>query len=299
MIDISPDHPQRTFVFIHGFGGQAEQWQYQLQKFFVENRVIALDLRGHGLSDKPSRGYEMPQLVSDLETALTLLKVKGKFVLAGHSYGGAIVTEYALKNTDRVERLILLATAGEFHLKPVLRLALSLPVWLLKAIEPFTRKWLFAPPHVLKGLYSPSQLPFLVRKTYSRPRLSELLLGKVSEKWFRFFVDVSSAAIGHGIGALPERIREQTLLDYKRAAPGVYHIPSAISDMTEYLHEVNTPTLVVWGDQDKTLAPSSFTRLVHTLPRARGEMLHAGHVPHQSHAEHFNQLVLKFLEELP
>ena len=45
-IDVSPDHPQRTFVFIHGFGGQAEQWQYQLQKFSIENRVIALDLRG-------------------------------------------------------------------------------------------------------------------------------------------------------------------------------------------------------------------------------------------------------------
>lgn len=152
-IDISPDHPQRTFVFIHGFGGQAEQWHYQLQKFSIENRVIALDLRGHGLSDKPGRGYDMPQLVNDLETALTLLKVKTKFVLVGHSYGGAIVTEYALKNPDRVERLILMATAGEFKLQPMLKLALSLPIWLLKVIGIFTRRWLFAPPHVLKQLY--------------------------------------------------------------------------------------------------------------------------------------------------
>src|ERR1044071_6149283 len=152
-IDISPDHPQRTFVFIHGFGGQAEQWHYQIQKISVENRVVALDLRGHGLSDKPSRGYDIPQLVSDLETALVLLKVKGKFVLVGHSYGGAVVTEYALKNPDRVERLILMATAGGFKLQPMLKAALSLPVWLLQAIGPFTRKWLFAPPHVLKQLY--------------------------------------------------------------------------------------------------------------------------------------------------
>ena len=152
-IDISPDHPQRTFVFIHGFGGQAEQWHYQLQKFSIENRVIALDLRGHGLSDQPRRGYDMPQLVEDLETALTLLKVKGKFVLVGHSFGGAVVTEYALKNPDRVERLILMATAGEFKLQPMLKLALSLPIWLLRLIEPFTRKWLFAPPPVLKQLY--------------------------------------------------------------------------------------------------------------------------------------------------
>ncbi len=152
-IDISPDHPQRTFVFIHGFGGQAEQWQYQLQTFSVENRVIALDLRGHGLSDAPGHGYDMARLVEDLETALVLLRVKGKFVLVGHSYGGAIVTEYALKNPERVERLILIATAGEFKLQSMLRLALSMPIWLLRLIEPFTRKWLFASPYTLKRLY--------------------------------------------------------------------------------------------------------------------------------------------------
>ena len=153
-IDISPDHPQRTFVFIHGFGGQAAQWHYQLQKFSLENRVIALDLRGHGLSDKHVSGFDMPQLIHDLETALTLLKVKGKFVLVGHSYGGAISTEYALKHPDRVERLILMATAGEFKLQPMLRTALSLPIWLLRIVGTFTRKWLFAPPQVLKQFYA-------------------------------------------------------------------------------------------------------------------------------------------------
>ena len=63
-LDISPDRPQRTFVFLHGFGGQALQWVYQMQKFSLQNRVIALDLRGHGLSDKPSSGYEMPRLLA-------------------------------------------------------------------------------------------------------------------------------------------------------------------------------------------------------------------------------------------
>jgi len=152
-IDVSPDHPRRTFVFIHGFGGEAEQWQYQMQKFAVENRVIALDLRGHGLSDRPGSGYEMNQIIEDLETALTLLQVKGKVVMAGHSFGGAVVTEYALKNPDRVERLILMATAGEFNLNSLFRFALSLPTWLLMLIGPLTRSWLHSPPHVLKTLY--------------------------------------------------------------------------------------------------------------------------------------------------
>lgn len=152
-IDISPDHPQRTFVFLHGFGGQAAQWQYQLQKFSLENRVIALDTRGHGLSDAPSSGYDMDQALADVETALTLLKVKGNFVLVGHSFGGALATEYALKHPDRVEQLVMIATAGEFRLRPLFRLGLSLPNWLLGLIEPFTRKWLSARPRVLKRIY--------------------------------------------------------------------------------------------------------------------------------------------------
>lgn len=152
-IDVSPDHPQRTFVFIHGFGGSAEQWQYQLQYFALENRVIALDLRGHGLSDRPSSGYSMDQILQDIETVLVLLKVKGKFVLVGHSFGGAIVTDYALKNPDRVERLVLIATPGEFRLQPVWALGLGMPNWLLRLSSPFTRKWLMAPPQILKKFY--------------------------------------------------------------------------------------------------------------------------------------------------
>ena len=152
-IDVAPDHPQRTFVFIHGFGGQAEQWQYQLQYFALDNRVIALDMRGHGLSDAPSSGYSMDQIIADIETALVLLKVKGKFVLVGHSFGGAIVTEYAIKNPDRIERLIMMATAGEFHLRPLFRFGLSMPNWLLRLISPFTRNWLGGRPQVLKKIY--------------------------------------------------------------------------------------------------------------------------------------------------
>jgi pimeloyl-ACP methyl ester carboxylesterase len=41
VIDISPDRPQRTLVFLHGFGGRATHWMYQLQKFSLENRIIA------------------------------------------------------------------------------------------------------------------------------------------------------------------------------------------------------------------------------------------------------------------
>jgi pimeloyl-ACP methyl ester carboxylesterase len=52
VIDIAPDYAKRPILFVHGFGGYAGQWQYQLREFSAENRVIACDLRGHGRSDK-------------------------------------------------------------------------------------------------------------------------------------------------------------------------------------------------------------------------------------------------------
>ena len=152
-IDISPDRPQRTIVFIHGFGGYAGQWVYQLQKFSLENRVIALDLRGHGLSDKPASGYDMVTSQADLEKALDILKVNTPFVLVGHSFGGALVTEFALNHPEKIEGLVLMATAGEFKLNPFFRLGLNLPIWLLRFLGPFTRSWLAAPPWALKPFY--------------------------------------------------------------------------------------------------------------------------------------------------
>jgi len=98
--------------------------------------------------------------------------------------------------------------------------------------------------------------------------------------------------------SLPERIRIQTALDYARTAQGVYRIPNVISDMTDFLPHINTPTLVVWGDRDQTLSPASFSEMVSRMPRAAGKSVRAGHVPHQSNAGEFNQMVMEFLREL-
>jgi long-chain acyl-CoA synthetase len=153
VIDIAPEHPRRTIVFIHGYGGDSTQWQYQLNTFSLDNRVIALDLRGHGRSDKPPGDYRLPRILADLEGALAVLGVTGKIVLVGHSFGGAVVTEYAIANPNRVEKLILIATAGEFRLNPLYRLLLRLPQQLLRAMTPFVRNWLSAPPHVMHAWY--------------------------------------------------------------------------------------------------------------------------------------------------
>ena len=250
-------------ILIHGLAASSHDWDDLLPELAANGyAAYAPDLLGHGESPKlDSRAYQMDWVFEHFFTWMKSLRLTEPAILVGHSLGGHVALEYARRTSAWTRGLVL--------------------------VNPF---------------YSRAQLPLLIRKTYSRTTLSELVIGKVPEKWFRFFIDVSSAAMGHSVGALrtlPERIREQTILDYKRTAPGVYHIPSAISDLTHCLPEVNTPALVLWGDRDRTLAPASFLRLVKELPKARGEIMHAGHVPHQSHADVFNRIVLDFLKQLP
>lgn len=156
VIDIAPEKAQRTLVFIHGFGGKATQWTYQLKELCVKNRVIAFDLRGHGLSDKPHGRYTMDEIQADLVAALDWMGIaigpnpSEKITIVGHSFGGAVVTEFTHRNPHRVERLILIASAGEYRLTGAGALALRLPLPLLRLAEPFTRKQLHAPARVLK-----------------------------------------------------------------------------------------------------------------------------------------------------
>jgi pimeloyl-ACP methyl ester carboxylesterase len=249
-------------ILIHGLAASLHDWDDLTPELAGHGYACyALDLLGHGDSPKlDSRAYQMDWFLEHFSNWVEALHLSEPAILIGHSLGGRVALEYARRVSARARGLIL--------------------------VDP---------------LYSPSQLPLLLRKT-SHHTLSRLAAHQMPEGLFRFFVDISSITMGHSVGALhslPERIRAQTALDYKRTAPGAYHVLNVISDMTPYLCDIDVPALVVWGDRDQTLAPSSFPRLVKMLPEARGEALPAGHVPHQSHAAAFNQIVMKFLKELP
>ncbi len=153
VIDIAPQHPENTLLFVHGFGGNATQWRYQLQAFAERNRVLAPDLRGHGQSDRPAEGYEMPRLLADLNAVLDARAVQQPVVLVGHSFGGAIATEFALAHPQRVSRLALVATAGEFRIVWLYRLGFRLPDPLIVAVQPLLRGFVDASVISLKRLF--------------------------------------------------------------------------------------------------------------------------------------------------
>src|SRR3990170_1410790 len=152
-IDLSPETAERTIVFLHGFGGSARQWRYQLAHFADRHRTIAIDLRGHGLSDQPDGPYGLATLLDDLDAALQALDVPKSFVLVGHSFGGALAVEYSLRHPSRASHLILIAASGRYPLAWYFRWALHVPLPLLNAVYPLLRRTIPAPPRVLKPFY--------------------------------------------------------------------------------------------------------------------------------------------------
>ncbi|MDX1688406.1 MAG: alpha/beta fold hydrolase [Candidatus Promineifilaceae bacterium] len=141
LVDVAPEQPAQTLVLVHGFGGNATQWQYQVQAFAERNRVLAPDLRGHGRSSAPRNGYDMPRLLADLRAVLDSAEVDGPVVLAGHSFGGAIVTDFALQYPEMVSRLILIAAAREYRLFSLYRLAFHLPDPVIGTLQPVVRRF--------------------------------------------------------------------------------------------------------------------------------------------------------------
>ncbi|MEZ0309083.1 MAG: alpha/beta fold hydrolase, partial [Ramlibacter sp.] len=99
-------------LFVHSFAGDARHWRAQLQHVRLRRRAIAIDLRGHGRSDAPASGdYSVPALAEDIAAVTDALGLK-RFVLVGHSMGGAAATAYAGKHPDRLAGLVLAGTPG-------------------------------------------------------------------------------------------------------------------------------------------------------------------------------------------
>lgn len=153
VIDAGHSPAERTLLFLHGFAGFAMQWEKQLIAFADKNRVVAMDLRGHGLSDCPNSTYTTDELIGDIERVVEALNFPRQFVILGHSFGGALAVEYAARHPDRVERLVLVSTAVDFALHPALRFALHLPVAIGEPIRAMFPKALAAPAFVLKAMY--------------------------------------------------------------------------------------------------------------------------------------------------
>ena len=100
-------------VFVHSFAGSKAHWTAQLAELRKTRRAVALDLRAHGQSERPAGGdYAIESLANDIAAVADGLGLK-RFVLVGHSLGGAASIAYAGAHPQRVAGLVLVAAPGK------------------------------------------------------------------------------------------------------------------------------------------------------------------------------------------
>jgi pimeloyl-ACP methyl ester carboxylesterase len=96
-------------VLVHCFTCAIDWWDGMIPRLDRDHRVIAVDLRGHGGSEKPTSGYSIPDQADLVAEALGRLGVSGA-ELVGHSLGGAVVTALAERSPKLVDRVVIVDT---------------------------------------------------------------------------------------------------------------------------------------------------------------------------------------------
>jgi pimeloyl-ACP methyl ester carboxylesterase len=102
-------------VFVHGYTGDITDWRHQLPEFSRTHRLLILDNCGHGHSDAPAdaSSITVERMADDVEAIAAHVGFE-RYHLLGHSMGGAIVQEIALRSPEKLLSLILQDTSYRF-----------------------------------------------------------------------------------------------------------------------------------------------------------------------------------------
>lgn len=100
-----------TLLFLHGYSESLLSFRGPFDQLAAHYRVVAVDVPGFGLSDKPAGPYDLATQTTRL-TAFLDRWTTGPVVVVGHSMGGELATSLALRRPARVVALVLISPAG-------------------------------------------------------------------------------------------------------------------------------------------------------------------------------------------
>ena len=154
-----------AMVLVHGFGGMTANWDQMMPALARDYRVIAMDLKGFGLSERnKGAGYSHTDQVSMIKALLDRLTVS-RAVFAGHSMGGAVVQRFAATYPEMVESLVLFASAAGNENRYS---RFMLPRWMIRPLLPIFAKFT-ARALLNAGFRDKSVLTDEIRETYMLP----------------------------------------------------------------------------------------------------------------------------------
>ena len=255
-------------LLLHGIGNKSQTWGPVLSRLARRHTVIAPDLLGHGLSDKPRGDYSVGGYANGMRDLLSVLDIE-RVTVVGHSLGGGIAQQLAYQYPERCERLVLVSAGGLGRgLHPALRMA-TLP-----GTAAGLSLLACSPARLVEDL-TVGALAGLARVTRSA-LLSDLVQGYSS------------------LGALRDaRARQAFLRTLRTVADAGGQVVNATD--RAYLAAA-LPLLVVWGSGDSVIPVKHAVDLVDLVPGARLEVFDgAGHWPHLSEPDRFCSVIEDFM----
>jgi pimeloyl-ACP methyl ester carboxylesterase len=249
----------RPLVLLHGLTSHARSWDGLARELSASRRVIALDQRGHGDSDRaPDRDYRVATMAGDVSGFVDALGLE-RFELLGLSMGGRVGIAYAGGHVRRIERLCIVDIGPEIHLPGMERI----------------RQMMAASP---ERLGSEEEVVELMRR--ANPRAPEAGLRE---------------RVRHGTRPLPDGGLEwkydKALRDMMRQGGRRETI-----DLWEPLRRITVPTLLVRGADSDVLSVDIAKRMIEALPAGQlVEIPGAGHPVPLDQPEAFARAVRAFL----
>jgi pimeloyl-ACP methyl ester carboxylesterase len=244
--DEGPRDDPSPIVLLHGTSASLHTWEGWAQAMRGQRRVIRFDLPGFGLTGPHPRGaYGIEQDYPQFVLA-TLDQLKvQRFVLAGNSLGGQIAWHTALVAPQRVDKLILV-DAGGFPTEPT-SVPLGFQIARIPALAP-----------LMRNILPRSVVESSLRNVYGQP-------DKVTPELVDLFYDMARREGNRA--ALNARMQRGYASDTARLA------------------EIKTPTLILWGGQDRLIPPSHGERFERAIAGSKRVVFaQLGHVPHEEDA---------------
>jgi pimeloyl-ACP methyl ester carboxylesterase len=249
-----------TLVFIHGLGGNWQNWLLNIPAFMDTHRVIAMDLPGFGDSELPAERISIQSYAREVDGLCDALGIESAAVV-GNSMGGFIGAELALSFATRVERLVLVSAAGLSIENQRGRAPLLTSARLLTA----------------NARYFVERRDLVVR----RPRLRRAALQGVVRYPEKLSPQLTYELLG-GVGT-----------------PGYVDALDALMSYSfrERLSEIAVPVLIVWGRNDLLVPVGDAKRFEKLIgANARREIFEdTGHAPMLERPSRFNELLSGFL----
>jgi pimeloyl-ACP methyl ester carboxylesterase len=253
-----PDAPVRLYyeeegkgppvLLIHGFGASTYTWRHIAPELARNHRVIAVDLKGFGQSDKPFDGRYSVFDQADLLAQLIEDKDLHNLTLVGHSFGGGVALLLALEADHRLEgrikRLVLLDSIAYPQNIPVFFRLLDVPLVSQLGVR-------MVPPSVQTRValriayFDDSKIDPDEVETYAAP--------------------LKTAAGKHAMIHSARQI-----------------MPDDLAEISERYRSIELPTLIVWCDHDRIVPLEVGLRLRRTLPNSTLRLVDdCGHMPQE------------------